>query len=688
MIKENQMISLLISVIFAVGSVAAAPPNATQLRLKAPSQGLEEVGYHDVNLQGGFWGPRLKIHHNVTVGHALDHLDANGHVTNFDKAAGVFDGPLRGHHAYDSDLHKALEGALYSLQQTNDPALRKRVNNYLDRIIAAQMEDGYLISYYAVKDPAKRWTNLRTEHEAYNAGHFFELAVEHYRQTGKTKTLEAAKRFADHIDRTFGPGKRYDTGGHQEIELALIKLYRITGEKRYLKLSRFFLDERGHAHGNERRPFTPGPKVVPERKEGQTDAEFRVAKRMAKLHWRNGRMQDHKPLVKQTEAVGHAVRAGYIYSAMADIARFSKAPEYGRAVEKIWQDVLGRKMYVNGGIGTAQYGDEGFGDPYLLPNKTYCESCSSIAHVFWQHRMNLLKGEAKYADVMELVLYNAALSGMSLSGDSFFYQNPLQSTNGGERRSWIGLACCPTNLTRFTPQVGGFVYAHQQNRLYVNLFAAGQGTVKMDSGKTVKLTQDTNYPWDGKVKLTVNPEASSVFDLCIRIPGWALGKPVPSDLYRYASPETATISLVVNGEPVAATPGGDGYVHLNRSWKAGDVVELDMPMPVRRVYAHKKILANTGKVTLMRGPIVYCLEAVDNKDIDLFKITLPRDSQLTAEHRPDLLDGLTVLKGMGVDNDQKQVKLTAVPYYAWANREKGAMTIWINEPTHGVEAKP
>ncbi|OHB82415.1 MAG: hypothetical protein A2Z38_01165 [Planctomycetes bacterium RBG_19FT_COMBO_48_8] len=398
-------------------------------------------------------------------------------------------------------------------------------------------------------------------------------------------------------------------------------------------------------------------------------------------------MQDHKPLVKQTEAVGHAVRAGYIYSAMADIARFSDADDYERALDRIWHDVVDRKMYITGGIGTAQYGDEGFGDPYLLPNRTYCESCSSIAHVLWQHRMNLLKAQAKYADVMELTLYNGVLSGIALSGDGFFYQNPLES-KGSNRSSWIGLACCPTNLTRIIPQVGGLVYARGKNRLYVNLFASGDVSVKMDDGVKVKLAQKTNYPWDGHVKLIVTPEQVSDFELYLRIPGWALGRPVPGDLYRFANSKVAAVGLKVNGQTIKAAPQEDGYVHLKRTGKATDVVELDMPMPVRRLYAHEKVLADRGKVTLMRGPIIYCFEAVDNPNVDVLSIALPREAELSAEPRPELLGGVTILQGKGLDDRQRPVTLTAVPYYSWANRDKGAMTVWINEVPIASAALP
>ena len=643
----------------AAASSAAVPP----------TKGLEEVPHDHVGLRGGFWGPRLKTHHEVTVPHALNCLEKNGHVTNFDKAAGVSKGPLRGHHAFDSDIHKALEGALYSLQHRDDPKLRKRVEGIIDRILAAQQKDGFLISCFIVQDSDRRWDEMRFEHQLYNAGHFFEMAVEHHRLTGKPKVLNAARRFADHIDGIFGPGKRYDVGGHEEVELALVKLYRATGEPRYLKLSRFFLDERGHAHGTERKPFDPKAPVVHPKPNPRLPE--RAVKRRARMRVRNGRMQDHKPLVEQ-DAIGHAVRAGYVYSGMADIARFMDAPKYEQAVERIWKDVVGRKMYITGGIGTAQYHDEGFGDPYLLPNRTYCESCAGIAHVLWQHRMAMLKGRAKYADVMELALYNGAISGIALSGDGFFYRNPLAS-DGGRRSGWIGLACCPTNLTRIIPQVGGLAYARGKRKVYVNLYAAGDASFKIDARVTVKLTQKTDYPWDGRVRLTVAPDQAAEFALCLRIPGWAMGRPVPSDLYRFAEAKAPPVTLKVNGKTADVSPGADGYVHLNRQWKAGDVVELDLPMPIRRVYAHEKVKADEGKVALMRGPIVYCLEAVDHPDVDLFKVSLPRDTKLSAEHRAGLLGGVTVIRAKALADGKRPVKLMAVPYYAWANRKKGAI---------------
>jgi len=652
----------------------------------APTRGLDNVQSDHVTLEGGFWGPRLKTHHEVTVPHALDRLEQAGHVTNFDKAAGVFDGPLKGHHAFDSDVHKALEGAMYSLQHREDPKLHKLADSMIDRILAAQQDDGFLISCYIVKDSDKRWDTMRLEHQLYNAGHFFEMAVEHHRLTGDTKALDAAKRFADCIAGVFGEGKRYDVGGHEGIELALVKLYRATGERKYLELSRFFIDERGHAHGTERKPFDHVAHVakataqLPKFKPPVTQDQRREFRR-ARNSIRNGRMQDHKPLIEQ-DAIGHAVRAGYIYSAMADMARFMDAPQYEKGVDRIWQDVVTRKMYVNGGIGTAQYHDEGFGDPYLLPNRTYCESCAGIAHVLWQHRMALLKSEAKYADVMELALYNAGISGISIEGNAFFYQNPLES-RGAKRSTWIGLACCPTNLTRFIPQVGGLAYAKGDDNITVNLYAAGTASIDLDA-TTVAIAQETNYPWDGEVKLTVTPKRPAEFTLRLRIPGWALGKPVPSDLYhvkdRPVKEEPAPVTLTVDGKTVSAAPQADGYVHLKRRWQGGEVIQLALPMPITRVYAHEKIEACTGKVTLMRGPVVYCVEAADNKDVkSVLGLTLAPKANLKAEHRKDLLGGLTVITGSALDDKKSAVAMTAIPYYAWANRDKGAMTVWLKE---------
>ncbi len=662
----------------ASSQLIAAPTNPPTVR------GYDEVGQAQVELRGGFWGPRVKTAHEVTLAHALDELEKDGHVTNFDKAAGKLPGPLSGHHAFDSDLYKVLEGALISLQHFPDPALSKRVDGIIDRILAAQQKDGFLISWFIVNGLDKRWDDLRLEHQMYNAGHFFEMAGEHQQLTHDPKVIDSAKRFADHIDSVFGPKKRYDVDGHEEVELALIKLFRSTGEPRYLQLAKFFIDERGYSHTSEHKLFDPKSAVPPVAQETKPTPEQQREFWHARLRLRNGRMQDHKPVVDQHEAIGHAVRAGYLYSAMTDTLRFMDAPGYELALDHLWSDVVGRKMYVTGGLGTGQYGDEGFGDAYKLPNDSaYNESCAAIASVFWQSRMNLLKGQSKFADVMELTLYNGMLSGISISGDHFFYQNPLASENGGERRSWIGLSCCPTNLARIIPQVSGLVYARSHNQVLVNLYAAGEANLKMDDGSALKLTQQTEYPWNGLVKLTVTPQQAADFSLNLRIPGWALGHPVPSDLYRLGpdASKAVAVALTVNGEKTDATPGEDGYVHLQRTWKPGDLVELNLPMPIRRVYAHEKVEADRGKVTLMRGPLVYCIEAADQPDVDLAHLVLPRGVEMTSRHQADLLGGVTLIEGTAMVEGKGPVKMTAIPYYAWQNRNKGAMTVWIQEPS-------
>ena len=665
------------SLFAAVVALAAAIPGPAAE--PQPRRGLREVDHGRVTLEGGFWGPRLAVHHEVTIPHALDELEKDGHVTNFDKAAGTFTGPLKGHHAFDSDLHKALEGAYASLRHRPDAALAARIDDICRRILAAQRPDGFLISHYIVKDFDTRWDDLRLQHQLYNLGHFYELAVVHRDTTGRPEVLSAAARSADDLDRTFGAGKRYDVDGHPEVELALVRLWRATGEDRYLQLARFFVDERGHAHGSERKPFDPTTVKLPEPPAEPVSDEARKEYRRAKLRVRNGQMQDHKPLVDQDSAVGHAVRAGYIYSAMADVARFMDAPAYARAGKALWNDVVGRKMYITGGIGTAQYHDEGFGDPYLLPNDpAYTESSAAIAHVLWQHRLALLEADARYADVMELALYNGLLSGISLSGKQFFYQNPLESRGGGKRRNWIGLSCCPTNLARIIPQVGGLAYAVGAGALHVNLYAAGGAMIDVPAAGTVTLMQKTDYPWDGRVTIEVTPEQPGEFDLALRIPGWARGLPVPSDLYTFVDADLPPVSLAVNGAAVIATAGADGYVHLKRAWQAGDVVTLTLPMPVRRVRAHPRVEHDAGKIALMRGPLVYCLEAVDHPGQDIFQVVLPRTAALTAERRGDLLGGVTVIAGEALAAG-KPVPLLAVPYYAWANRDKGPMLVWIRE---------
>ena len=631
-------------------------------RLLPPLQGLQEVDAHAVSVRSGFWGKRLQTHLKVTIDHSLNELEKDGHIANFDIASGTIAGECHGHAAFDSDLYKVLEGAAMTLAYGKDERLAARVESIVDRVLAAQQDDGFLIAFYILKDQDKRWDDL-DKHQLYNAGHFFEMAIEHQRLTGHPKVLNAAKRFADNIDSVFGPGKRYDVDGHQEVELALIKLYRATGERRYLNLARFFLDERKYLHGKERTPFDPDMEI-----KGDRPMQQRLAR------------QDHKPVIEQFTAVGHAVRAGYMYAAMADIVRFMpEAPGYEQALEHLWADVVGRKMYITGGIGTQQYGFEGFGDPYLLSNEgAYCETCAAVAHVLWQYRMHLLKGEAKYIDVLELALINGVLPGFSIAGNGYFYENRLLKDKG-QRGAWKGLSCCPTNIARMIPQIGGLVYAVGKDRLLVNLYTNSKSNIPLENGRTVQLVQETTYPWNGHVRLEVSPDQPFVFDLQMRIPCWSQGQPTPTNLYHFTNTEFLPIELTLNGTAIDATPEKDGYVHLKREWSGKDVVELNLPMPIQRVHAHENVVADRGRVALLRGPIVYCLEEQDQGGEILSDIVLMPSTALKAEHRPDFLGGVTVVVGDALGRNGKTVLMTAIPYYAWANRENNPMGVWIKE---------
>jgi hypothetical protein len=402
--------------------------------------------------------------------------------------------------------------------------------------------------------------------------------------------------------------------------------------------------------------------------------------------WRTRKYrQDHLPLAEQTEATGHAVRAGYMYAAMADAAGAGRGPGYGKALDRLWDDVVGKKLYLTGGVGTAQFGDEGFGTAYRLPNdKAYCETCAAVANILWNSRMNLLRGEAKYVDVLELALYNGFLSGVSRSGDEFFYQNPLASSGRARRESWSDPACCPSNVVRLIPQVGGFLYAQDDEGITVNLYVGSTAVIPRRSGP-VKVVQTTRYPWEGKVGIRLDMDGPEEFTLRLRRPGWASEAPVPSDLYVFADAAPSgrvEPGLTVNGKPVESRGTQNGYLTIRRTWKSGDVVELDLPMPARRVQAHPAIEADRGRVALMRGPLVYCLEAADHP-FDITAFELLASGPVKADQQALLLGGVTVLKGQGSAGEGKAVDFTAVPYYAWANRGPGPMLVWIPASTSG-----
>jgi DUF1680 family protein len=585
---------------------------------------LNAVPFTAVKVQDAFWTPRLRTNREVSLPHNFKWCEQTGRFSNFAKAGKLIEGKFEGIYFNDSDVYKVLEGASYSLADHPDPVLEKAVDEVIAKIAAAQQSNGYLNCYFTLVKPDEKWANFRSMHELYCAGHLFEGAVAHAQATGKRTLLDVALKFANHIDETFGPDKRHEVPGHEEIELALVKLYQATGQAKYFELAKFFLDIRGDKS---------------QRKE------------IFGLY-----CQDHLPVREQSEIVGHAVRAMYLYAGVADVAAYTGDQGYIDAMDRLWKDVVLRKMYITGGIGARHQG-EAFGNAYELPNETaYCETCAAIGLAFWAHRLNLMHADAQYADVLERALYNGVLSGLGMDGEHFFYVNPLASDGKHHRQPFFSCACCPSNLVRLVPSIPGYVYAASREAIYVNLYVAGSGEVACADGK-VRLTQETRYPWDGAVTLTVEPQQPATFDLNLRIPAWCKGA-----------------KLSVNGQPIEKLDLTKGYARLNRQWKAGDAIQLDLPMEIRRMEAHPKVAANVGRVAVQRGPIVYCFEAVDNKE-DVRNILLPHDPRFVAEHRPQLLGGVTVLQGV----DRQGRPITAIPYYAWDHREPGAMIVWVRQ---------
>ena len=627
------------------------------------------VPFNQVHVRDGFWTDRLATSRLVTIPYCFEKCEETGRVRNFEKTAGLRQGKHEGIYFDDSDLYKVMEGAAYSLQVHSEPMMRLYLEKLIAVMAAAQWEDGYLYTFYSLpeKQPQMRWTDIGGKHEQYCAGHMYEAAVAHYQVTGSRAFLDIAVKNADLVCSIFGPGKRTDPPGHQEIEIALCKLYRVTGDGKYLDQAKFFLDQRGRL-GNR------GP-------DGK-----------GKLYGLYS--QDDKPVTEQTEAVGHSVRAAYMYTGMADVAALTGDMKYVDAIDAIWADVVNTKLYLTGGIGAAG-GHEGFGGRYELPNATaYCETCASFANVFWNHRMFLMRADAKYMDVLERTLYNAALSGISMKGDRFFYPNVLESADGHERSPWFDCACCPSNVARFIPSVPGYIYATKGNDVYVSLFLGGDTTIRT-AGNKVKLTQQTEYPWDGRVQITVEPEKSDTFAVLVRIPGWARNEPVPSDLYRFTDTVKEDPSIKVNGKTVPLAVE-QGFARIERKWEKGDKIALDLPMPVRRIVSHPEVTTNAGKVAFQRGPIVFCLEGPDN-DGKVLNLVIPDDTKLKVERSPGLLNGVVVLTGKAqvakrmLDNKIVTAGMkpfTAIPYYAWAHRGRAQMTVWPAREAQAARPEP
>ncbi len=619
---------------------------------------IKAVPFNKVHVKDSFWSPRMETNRNVTLWHVFQQCAKTGRYDNFAIAAGLKKGKYTGYQFNDSDVYKAIEGAAYILETQYDP----RLDHYLDSLIAiiaaAQEPDGYLYTprklitaEYQPPGGKERWIGEKDgSHELYCAGHLYEAAVAHYIATGKRNLLDIAIKNAELICTTFGPNGRHEVPGHQVIEMGLAKLYRITGDERYLKTAQFFLDERGNAKGHE---------------------------------LMGDYAQDDRPVLAQDSAEGHSVRAAYMYSGMADVAALTGDNSYVTALDKIWNDVVSTKLYITGGIG-ASGGNEGFSHPYELPNSSaYCETCASIADALWNYRMFLTHGDGKYIDIVERTIYNSFLSGISMSGDLFFYPNPLESFHGARRSEWFGCACCPPNVLRFIPSIAGYIYAQDGKELFVNLFIGGQTDVNIGA-RVVHVKQETGYPWTGVVKLTIDPDTQGEFGVKVRIPGWAQNRPVPSDLYRYENKARGTFVLKVNGKPYAMKIQNN-FTEIRRVWAKGDVVEIELPMELHHVVASPMLINDKDRVAIERGPLVYCLEGVDAKDHRVTDLVLANSSKLTTSFKSDLLNGIQVIEGTATPTqrtlDGKLVSgppesFLAIPYYAWAHRGRSEMTVW------------
>ena len=628
---------------------------------------IDPVPFTSVKVTDNFWGQRLQASREVTIPLAFSKCEETGRYENFVKVAHPSDTyKVEGFSFDDTDVYKTIEGASYSLQTYPDKKLQKYIDSVLVIVAGAQEPDGYLYTARTMnpKHPhnwagKERWVAVENlSHEFYNLGHMIEGAVAHYQATGKRNFLNIAIKYADCVCREIGNGpqqKKY-VPGHQIAEMALVKLYMVTGDKKYLDQAKFFLDTRGYTS----------------RKDAYSQA--------------------HKPVVEQDEAVGHAVRAVYMYSGMADVAAITGDSSYIKAIDKIWDNIVSKKIYITGGIG-ARHAGEAFGNNYELPNQSaYCETCAAIGNVYMNYRLFLLHGDAKYFDVLERTLYNGLISGVSLDGGSFFYPNPLSSNGKYSRKPWFGCACCPSNVSRFIPSLPGYVYAMKNDQVYVNLYLSNKAELKVDK-KKILLEQETGYPWNGDIRLKIT-QGNQDFTMKLRIPGWVRGNVLPSDLYSYADNQKPAYQVSVNGQTVESDVN-DGYLSIARKWKKGDVVEVHFDMIPRIVKANPKVEADHGRVAVERGPIVYCAEWPDNR-FNVHSILLNQHPQFKVTDKPELLYGIrqitTDAQALSYDKAgklvTKDVELTLIPYYSWAHRGEGDMEVWLPIDVSATSAQP
>ena len=673
---------------FGVGALAASRAPSTLLgdvgRPQEPSSSApiktSEIPLKQIVIEDDFWSPRLQVNRTRTLDHVYQELETTGCIRNFDLAAGKATGSFGGPWWADSDVYKWLEGASYVLGSYPNPDLERRVDAVIAKIAVAQQSDGYLNTHVQVEAPDLRFKDLAFFHEDFSSGHMFEGAVAHYEATGKRTFLDVATRLADCFDATFGPGKRDGLSGHEGIELAWVRVYRVTGEQRYLKLAEFYLSERGQKPSIFEREYNnlPVDRTVLWR-QGQPinlrwpqDRQFRAHPPAFDTSY----CQDHLPVRQQTVAVGHAVRAMFLYSGMADVVYETGDTSLVPALNSLHDSVTLRRMYVTGGIGPAAK-NEGFTDDYDLPNENaYQETCASAGMVLWNHRMFKLTGDGSYVDVMEQSLYNAVLAGVSLQGDSFCYATPLACDPKFERQPWFEVPCCPTTAARFFPSIGRYVYGRSADAVWVNLYIGGQARIALENGPEVTLRQATRYPWDGQVKIEVTVTRPAEFQLNVRVPGWA--------------PATR---LAVNGKAINASVS-NGYAHIRREWSTGNVVELEIPLQIEKLEANPNVLQSRGMIALRRGPLIYCLEQPDNT-ADLNRISLPVDSKLTSQFDSSLFGGVVVITGegrlqppSGWSNElyrpvqpvaSQPLPIKVIPYCVWGNRGRHNMRVWIED---------
>jgi DUF1680 family protein len=640
---------------------------------------IQAVPFTQVKLSDNFWLPRIEINRTVTIPASFERCESTGRVKNFVMAANKSGKFCTTFPFDDTDIYKTLEGASFSLAVHPDPKLSAYLDSLIGIIGKAQEPDGYLYTARTI-DPShphawsgkERWEKERElSHELYNSGHLYEAAAAHFMATKKRNLFDIAIKNADLVCSVFGPGKLHVAPGHEIVEMGLVKLYRLTGKKEYLNTAKFFIEERGHYKGYDS---------------------------TSKDSWKSGAYwQDNIPVVDQEEAEGHAVRAGYLYAAVADVAALTGDDSLLKAIDKIWNNVVDKKMYVQGSVGAIGDGER-YGNNYELPNATaYNETCAAIALVYWNYRMFLLHGDSKYMDILEKSLYNGLISGVGLDGKSFFYTNAMQIRNSftfpqmeATRSGWFECSCCPTNLARLIPSIPGYMYAVNEDNLYINLFINSSADLSVRN-KPVQVVQTNNYPWDGGLTFTINPKAAAAFNLLVRIPGWAQNKAIPSTLYQFQNESAEKPVIKVNGAVVDYTIT-NGYATIKRTWKKNDKVEVNLPMEVRRVVANEKLKEDIGKVALQRGPLMYCAEWKDNNG-KAGNIIMPGSAAFTTEFKPELLNGVMVLKSdvpavvinSGENIATVKQPFMAIPYYSWANRGKGEMTVWFPTKVTDIE---